>query len=160
MHKIGTLLLLMFFLFDSSLVSRPSESPEHNGYWWIDQTPRDKLTFIEGYVAGMAVAYATVAQDKEREYASNPVMQKELAAELENYDFFKLPYGQLSDGLDQLYNDYRNKMVSFPGALGYVRHSIRGRTREQLDRELILIRCQASSPDDVTTCLKRSTGQE
>lgn len=129
----------------------------HNGEWWLSQTPRDKLSFLEGYITAKSDTNVSLEGLKRSGRATGKEASDLLDLELEASDFYHLSLGQVSDGLDQFYADYKNKMVDFNGAVGYVKHQIKGRPQEQLDRELILVRCEATSPTDVVGCLRAST---
>ena len=146
--------VLLFIFLTSATVASDEHWIDHNGEWWLAQTPRDKLSFLEGYIVAKNDTQISLERFKRsgQDFGKDALRMVEL--ELESSDFYRLSMGQLSDGLDQFYRDYRNKMVDFSNAVGYVKHEIRGRPQEQLHRELILIRCEATSPNDPWGCVK------
>ena len=151
--KVCVLLFFSFLTFAGTVAS-DEHSTDHNGEWWLAQSPRDKLSFLAGYITAKTDSNISVERFKKSGHDFDKESLRMMELQLESSDFYQLSMGQLSDGLDQVYKDYRNKMVDFNGAVSYVKHQIRGRPQEQLDRELMLIRCEATSPHDVWGCVK------
>jgi hypothetical protein len=158
LRKLHVPLALWAFFCVAVGATLPDENwPKHNGHWWLSQVPHDRISFLEGYVAAKTDSNASLQGLKRSGKVTSEDGLRVLDVEQEASDFYNLSLGQLSDGLTHFYSDYRNETVDFNGALSFVRHQIRGRTQEQLDRELILIRCEASSPADVWGCVRAGT---
>ena len=67
-----------------------------------------------------------------------------------SFDFEKITVGQLLDGMNAFYKDFRNLQVPLTMAMGLVRDEIRGRTEEDVQKELdSWRRCVAG---DVSKC--------
>lgn len=108
-----------------------------DGSAWRDQyTPVMRASLVQGFVEGFtsgtdvapfysclsltplpkdcfAIAYANVAKN--------------------TTSFAGITYGQLRDGVDAFYSDYRNRKIEFPGAMTYVVKAIRGASSEELE---------------------------
>lgn len=62
-------------------------------------------------------------------------------------DYSNLRFGQLIDGMQVFYIDYRNMSIHTDDAMGYVRDSLKGFTDAELQIELTALRRMASGPD-------------
>jgi len=120
------------------------QAPDHsrNGYWWLKQTRSLKLGWVVGFVDG-SEAVRTGVTGACPEQASSWVQttaQDESAAKVcnNNQDLnrFKPPnatYGQVIDGLDHFYADYRNKTMTLAPATFYVYLELSGAPQSALD---------------------------
>jgi hypothetical protein len=52
------------------------------------------------------------------------------------FDFTGIRFGQLVDGTDEFYKDFRNKGVTVTAAMFYVRDELKGRPAKGLEDEL------------------------
>ena len=52
------------------------------------------------------------------------------------YELGSIPFGQLSDGLDEFYKDFRNKTIDVNLAMAYVRDELKGKPAKELEEEL------------------------
>lgn len=63
----------------------------------------------------------------------------------DSLDFDGISIGQLVNGIDAFYSDYRNKQLNVNWAIQYARDSIKGKTAQELDAEVTLWRrCSAA----------------
>ena len=52
------------------------------------------------------------------------------------FDFGNIPFGQLMDGVDEFYKDFRNKRVDIADAMTYVRDKLKGKSPAVLEQQL------------------------
>jgi hypothetical protein len=64
---------------------------------------------------------------------------------MDNYDFSHTTIGQVADGVDEFYKDFRNEMIGIQLALDYVRDELKGTSPDELERKLKVLRT-ASAP--------------
>ena len=60
------------------------------------------------------------------------------------FDFTKIQFGQLAEGVDEFYKDFRNKNIDIILAMLYVRDELRGKPAKELEDELTQWRRQSS----------------
>lgn len=66
---------------------------------------------------------------------------------INQFDFYRIAYGQLVEGMDTFYGDFRNKRILFNYGVLYVRDEIRGVSKKELDDRIQGMR-QATTQDD------------
>lgn len=59
-------------------------------------------------------------------------------------DYSDVRFGQLADGLDEFYKDFRNKGIDVKFAIGYVRDELKGKPANELEQELTRLRASSS----------------
>jgi hypothetical protein len=105
---------------------------KHNGNWWIAQPPTAKAVYLQGYLDGLAeessswtmdAAMASVVVPK---VCHQPLTGMQKRVEEGNKRFNDITYGQLIDGLNDFYADYRNRLIRVPVASNSVVSNIRG----------------------------------
>jgi hypothetical protein len=129
-------------------VARGEDRPL-NGYWWTASSSDLKVGFVSGFAYAMVYVHdATFVQ-----CMAHTATQKGLPVEqypgdelwekcakdpkLAPSDFSGIPIGQLVDGVDEFYKDFRNKDIDIKYALVYVRDELKGKkSPEELDRML------------------------
>lgn len=138
--RISFMLFLMFF---ATNVCRPETSDiTRNGYWWQGMSPQFKLGFISGYVLAESGGHEVAAL---KCLAAKP---KPITDEVINScdndpiallftDFSNIHFGQLLEGTDEFYKDFKNKNLSIGTALHYVRDELKGMSADKLSEELI-----------------------
>ncbi len=117
-----------------------------NGYWWVDQTPSFKMCFATGYatamtnnsdVAGFKCLAAKHGGTIPEKYPGNAELEECLKTpEVMALDFGKIRMGQLVDGVDEFYKDFRNKGIGIVFAMYYVRDQLKGKPDTELAAEL------------------------
>jgi hypothetical protein len=123
------------------------QQQEHNGFWWAELSDTFKLGFITGYGEAMTLNYNQTGFDCLADKNGGTVPQKlpddkvmtdcfEKNAKLEPLDFTKLRFGQMAEGVDEFYKDFRNKAVHVNRAMRYVRDELRGKPAKELEDEL------------------------
>lgn len=118
----------------------------NNGYWWVDQSPTFKIGFATGYAMAMtansdAAGFRCIAAKHGGIIPQQVPSNEELDACLQSpevmaLDFGKIRMGQLVDGVDEFYKDFRNKSIDIGYAMYYVRDELKGKTDKELAAEL------------------------
>jgi hypothetical protein len=126
------------------------DEQSYNGYWWNDKTPQFKIGFASGYAMGMVDAkdlagFKCIADKNGGRLPEKAPSNEVIDACLQDpwvkpMDYSNVRFGQLADGLDEFYKDFRNKEVDVQYALGYVRDELKGKPSDQLDQELRKLR--------------------
>lgn len=124
------------------------------GYWWNEQPESYKLAFVEGYSDAMAhaieiacVQYSMKVQaQSSTPTRPNSVWERCLKQRgVGQYDFSHMTIGQVVEGVDDFYKDFRNKAIDIQLALDYVRDELKGKSPDELERELKILRSAAST---------------
>ena len=143
--KVRTGLALVLFVLSGTGIAYGQEQT-HNGYWWVDKSLDFKLGFATGYVVAMvnatdSAAFRCLAAQNggtlPKKYPGDEALkacQKE--AEAVFVYFGGIPMGQLVDGVDEFYKDFRNKNLQIELAMLYVRDALKGKPDKELQDEL------------------------
>jgi len=140
-------ILLLLLSVGTTLASGQEKS--HDGYWWLANASDFKLGFATGFAMAMIRAddtvYFSCIADKNggtlpREAPSQAVLNECNTRLTKNFDFNSLRIGQLVDGVDQFYSDFRNKGLDVGAAMTYVRDQLKGKPAKELEDELNLWR--------------------
>lgn len=128
--------------------------PGLDGYWWEKLDASFKLGWVSGYANAMDVAgsiqISTCAANmplyvKEFPNVDPKVILQKMCLSDTRLDYDGIAMGQLVDGVDAFYKDYRNKQLEIGWAIQYARDSIKGKAEEELDAEVDLWRrCSAA----------------
>lgn len=127
---------------------------EDNGFWWVNNSDSFKLGYVSGYAEAMTVAddtqfFRCIAAKNggtlPEKYPGDEVLHacKEVVGP--QFDYTQIRMGQLKEGVDEFYKDFRNKSIHIKVALGYVRDQLRGeKSAKQLEDELTMYRRNAA----------------
>jgi hypothetical protein len=127
--------LWMTALFFALSFSAYAQSPRRDGNWWREQSYSDKITYMVGFFDGM---------DLGREFSFWKSVDDKVCAPkiMESYDSYNDKYmkgvtnGQLVDGLDDFYKDYRNRRIKVHNAVWLVSNAIAGTSQADLDKRV------------------------
>jgi hypothetical protein len=116
-----------------------------DGNWWITQGKLNKLDYVTGFSDGMQLGseFSTWAMPKD-----DPAVHKAL----ESYDRFSTKYtrnvsvGQIPDGLDQFYSDYRNRRIVVTHGIWLVLNEISGKPEADMQKMIESWRRNAVPP--------------
>ena len=143
--KVRTCLAVLFFVLTGSGTIHGQEQT-HNGYWWVDKSLDFKLGFASGYVLAMvnatdAAAFRCLAANNggtlPTKYPGDEALNACLKeAEATTLSFNNIPMGQLVDGVNEFYKDFRNKNLTIGVAMRYARDALKGKTDKELQDEL------------------------
>ena len=136
-----TLFLLIALTFAVSVSGRaPSDS--HDGFWWTRSPETFKLGFVSGYVMAIisarnALAFQCLASKNGGVVGPDELKACNEAPEQSHFPTFdNLRVGQLEEGVDEFYKDFRNKNLSIEIALRYVSDQLNGKPESELQSEL------------------------
>jgi hypothetical protein len=120
----------------------------HNGFWWVGQSQEFKLGFSTGYGIAMNTVQdraILMCWEKKGDTKDPKVLREILTAcsqeqSAKLFDFNNLTVGQLAEGTDEFYKDFRNKNIEIPTAMLYVRDELKGKPAKELEDKLNLFR--------------------
>jgi hypothetical protein len=125
-----------------------------DGYWWEKLDASFKLGWVSGYAKAMDLAgsiqMSTCASNmplyvKEFPNTDPKVILQKMCLSDTQFDYDGIATGQLVDGMDAFYKDYRNKQLEIGWAIQYARDSIKGKAVQEVDAEVALWRrCSAA----------------
>lgn len=118
--------------------------PAQNAYWWNQLSRPEKTMFVIGYITSMgdASVYVKMACQDGRGITIHPDKAATIIAicdetqQLKQVDYRKIAAGQIADGIDTFYKDFRNKSIYIGAAAEYVRDELKGATKTELESEI------------------------
>lgn len=115
------------------------QQQSHDGFWWVGSSESYRVGFASGYAMAMtnvsdAATFRCMAEKSDE--AKKTCVQYEVLP----YDFTQIRMGQLSEGVDEFYKDFRNKAIDINPAFRYVRDELKGKSPKELQDELELWR--------------------
>jgi hypothetical protein len=113
-----------------------------NGNWWNDLNALAKYGYIVGYADGSSKADATWASG----LCKTQVPAKYMAAVQNGNDYSEFTIGQLVEGVNQFYKDFRNTKILTRDAMMVVRQQISGVPQKEIDEGLEFLRQLALNP--------------
>lgn len=125
-----------------------------DGYSWEKLDASFKLGWVSGYAQAMDLAgslqMVTCASNmpmyvKEFPNTDPKVILQKMCLSDTQFDYEGIPMGQLVDGINAFYKDYRNKQLPMSSAIQYARDAIKGKPTQELDSEVAAWRrCSAA----------------
>jgi hypothetical protein len=123
------------------IVSRNHTGQEtiHNGFWWVNSSDQFKIGFVTGFAIAMTQLYdaGSFACLVEK---GDEAMKACIKTKVLPFDYTKIRLGQLSEGVDEFYKDFRNKGIDITHAMVYVRDELKGKSANELEEELSQMR--------------------
>jgi hypothetical protein len=143
--------LLLLLTLATGLGIGQEKTQTQNGFWWVGFSEDFKLGFVNGYVIAMVRVEDIEGLQCLAERNGGTIPEKYpgdeavKACSTENprlaaYNFDHLRLGQLSDGVDEFYKDFRNKGIDINPAMTYVRDALKGKSDKDLEQELTRLR--------------------
>jgi hypothetical protein len=125
--------------------SQSSKEPD-NGFWWVNQSETFKIGFVSGYASAMSIAADQIGFNCLAEKNGGVLPEKVLSDALlkectesptyAHFSFGGIRFGQVEEGMDEFYKDFRNKGVYVTAAMFYVRDQLKGKSERELQEEL------------------------
>lgn len=127
--------LVAALLVIGSSTSVCQDKTRRDGNWWVDQTPVARVNYVIGFFDGVPLG---------RDFSWWGCSQEDKTKCLEtlapSYTKFEAKFlagitgGQLSDGLDVFYKDYRNRRIRIRNAVWLVLNGIAGTPQGDVDK--------------------------
>jgi hypothetical protein len=116
-----------------------AQEQTHNGFWWVNSSEQFKLGFVSGYAMAMTQLYdaGTLKCLTEK---GDEAMKACVKTQVIPFDYTKIRLGQLSEGVDEFYKNFRNKGIEITLAMVYVRDELKGKPAKELEEELAKMR--------------------
>jgi len=140
---------IILFLFLISSVAR-ADWLYPDGHEWNSWEKKEKIHFINGFMNGansVAISYFTISI----EIGKTP--EQFITA----FAFDGISVGQLLDGIDLLYSDFKNRSIAVFFALYVVKKQVKGTPPEDIERILLWMRARVGSTGSLM--LKDSKGK-
>jgi hypothetical protein len=145
--KIRFCFTLALLMVATTVIGHGQTHVKDNGFWWADSSTAVKLAFVRGYATAMTHVVDIEGFRCLAERNGGTIPEKFPGDEALNactsqnprvapYEFEDIPFGQLSEGLDAFYKDFRNKTIEINLAMAYVRDELKGKPTNELDEEL------------------------
>ena len=140
-------LATLFFLIWNALTSS-AYADGRDGRWWNHLNESDKLSYVAGFFDGTdyfeiiltGASLRAMADPKTGKFSAERAEAVKAAslgaAETIRKDLSNITAGQLVDGLDQIYRDYRNQGISISWGVYIVIYAINGATEQEVTRLL------------------------
>lgn len=149
-HLASKSLPILFLLLASCAVSQTQSAVHYDGHWWNGRDMSYKLGFVLGFIQGVGLVADETQIDcviakyqQKRPPKAPPPTGVSEACTNPRWDFDKIRSGELQEGLDVFYADFRNKAVFVNDAVLYVRDELKGKSAAELEKELENFRASA-----------------
>jgi len=123
-------------------VSSTSEVDRHDGYWWDESGDAFKLGYVIGLSRGISHCGSAFAYFRE-DFLSDSISLDDCLNVLLLYGEYLIEfniegvtYGQMRDGINTLYEDYRNKQLPAVYLLPVVEMQVAGKSEAEIDSAL------------------------
>jgi hypothetical protein len=126
--------LLIFVLFALPVLASAEEN-RRDGNWWREQDRLTRSVYVIGFFDGMDLghnfSYWAFVKDKKMNACMGKVAES--YADYGSKFFKNATNGQIVDGLDSFYADFRNRSIRVADAVWLVVNGIAGTPQEELD---------------------------
>jgi len=119
-------------------IKTPAQQLERrDGNWWREVDQNDRLRYAVGFMDGMELGkdfcvWGMSKTDKTAQNCKGSVVAS--YSEMSGRYFGSVTSGQLCDGLNDFYDDYRNRSLLIFAAVWLVIQGIAGVSKDQLDK--------------------------
>ena len=151
-----SVLILIFICSLSKFSQTMKPTGGHDGYYWEERNELEKLLFLDGFIYGVDkvrefvltgwvidIANGQLRGGEEEKKRLAQVAAKAYSWIGEYYDCHNIPYGQIVNGIDDIYKDYANKRVELHLVIKLVTDKIKGRIDEKgMEQRLVSLRQQ------------------
>jgi hypothetical protein len=137
MKTIQNLLLICIIIAVPVLSSADDNRNRKDGYWWREYDGPTRAAYVVGFYAGMELGYSfSYWKFVTTENIKTDQCMSKMADSYNEYHlrYFKsVTTGQLVDGLDSFYADYRNRRILIVNAVYLVVNAVAGTPQEVMD---------------------------
>lgn len=151
MKKVILILIIFFLLFGQNICN--AKDAILNGEDWrlfgtVGNGKLIKVIYVRGQMEGGALIVMNIERLITDMKTIPPVKLPKLTEfafelinkRLEQWKIFNIPYEQIVDGLDVLYEDYKNRNIIIPHAVHIVKKQIKGASEEEINAILEYLR--------------------
>lgn len=149
--KVIKIALALIILMTSTL-SWGDENPRRDGNWWRQTDKNTRYSFVLGYFDGMELGlsfacwkYSSPPEKNSQEFNNCINLTYPSFQEFQTKYFSKVTNGQMADGLDRFYADFKNRSILVQDALWIVAREIAGIPKGQLNEMILNYRKNASN---------------
>ena len=137
-----------------------------NGYDWQKSDSSENDAFVLGFMIGSCYVVeenmdelnqslmkdATEKGEKVSEFLEGAVFQEKIRNSiLQRFSFYNITAGQIVDGIDILYKDFKNKGIRILDAIYVVKRQIEGTSPEDIEKILIYLRSNYENREPLIT---------
>jgi hypothetical protein len=138
---LGRSVLFAIVLLLTATIARDQVSTTRDGNWWIEQDQSEKLSYMTGFFDGIELgknfSYWGYMDEMK---AKKPDAVSAMAKTVASFDEYSEKYlstvttGQVAEGLDKLYVDYRNRSIRVSSGVWLVLNSISGKSDAEMQK--------------------------
>lgn len=123
--------------------------PDRDGKWWKTRGETEKTIYTLGLLDGIETAkcmvdpnmhYLAAPEDPSRFVSENAKAIYDVLDHVDRRLFANVDLGDLIEGLNQFYKDFRNREIDVPAALFLVGLQISGGSDEEVQRLIVIMR--------------------
>src|SRR5687768_12847425 len=113
----------------------PALAQERDGNWWNTLGAPQKSLIMVGFMEGMELGKSFSIWEGVKKSSAEPWVWKGTESYVNYFNKFvaKISYGQMTEGLDVFYKDFRNRSIVLPDALWIVLNQISGTPQAEVD---------------------------
>jgi hypothetical protein len=126
-----------------------------DGNEWQEWDENEKIMFTMGFLTGSDYVVEGNMNETNQDLKKGVTEKGETVSEfllgaaleensrninLERYSIYNISVGQIVDGVDILYKDFKNKGINIPDAIYVVKRQIEGTSPEDIEKILIFLR--------------------
>jgi len=132
--RVRLLLTVLQVLF--LMPATPARNNQRDGNWWLAQTEGLKVGYMVGFLDGIALGRNFASWQFMDDPQSEACLKKVLLSSIEYEKKYlsNVKVGQLVDGLNDFYSDYRNRGIAIDRAVWLVLNGIAGTPKEKVER--------------------------
>ena len=136
--------LALCLAFSLSTFGQANNLPR-DGNWWRGLSKDFKGAYVAGLFDGAFVGYDYSYWNLAAESTDKPCVDKMTESFNDNLRHLKnKKSGQIADGLDEFYKDFRNRSIRVRNAISYISLEISGASKEKLEKVLRDLRKEAT----------------
>jgi len=134
-HNIKVLFFLLLFIFFIVPSHTVAGENRRDGNWWRGEDKYARITYVTGFFDGMDLGH----RFSYWEFTNKKELEDCIYKVITSYDNFCDKYfknvtnGQIVDGLDSFYADFRNRSIVVHSAVWVVVNSIAGTPKKTID---------------------------
>ena len=115
--------------------SDAQEEKPYNGNWWLARREDQRIYIVAGFTEGMELGNDFSFWRLNEGEKLKGCISASISTYRDTFNKYlaQVTVGQIVDGLDELYKDYRNRLIPLYGAVWIVLQGIAGEPKDKLD---------------------------